>query len=285
MTVNNELVQLGKSIIQDKAEGLWLPEFVMPEFVNTAIPTEADLYTQTLLQKYPLGAQLKKNGKLYRYGRAGVSSASVAFLHGNANYDPGVTGHTNVNGFEGALATDHPIVAGDTAIYIADTTVRAKNYYEGAELVVQYDGGGYIHQYRVIGSEVGTGTYVIVYIAPPGAKAAAPVSGTAIDAYMNRYSNLKGGSTLNFDYFTAMGACGMAVTLGYHFWLQTAGLITLAGTAGTTAGHRMVYPNTDGSVLDTEHVAGGQEVGYVTGGTISGYGSLLVMLTIDRPEA
>ena len=254
-----------------------LPTWCLAGLANLDVPE--DIYAGDSIQKYPLGAKLIRDGKVYRYGKAGSTSSSVGFLHGNANYDPGVTGHENVNGFEGALYVE--VVAGDTYIDIADTTERAENYYEDAELVLQYDAGGFIHQYRVIASEKGTGAYVRCYIAPPGAKTACPISGTAVDAYMSKYSNLKGGSALNFDFFTAIGAIGCAVTSGKFYWYQTGGPITLTGTAGTTTGHRMVYPNTDGSVLDTEHVAGGQEVGYVTGGTISGYGSLLVTLTMD----
>jgi hypothetical protein len=256
-----------------------LPPQCREDMINIQVPE--DIYATDTIQKYPLGAKLYKNNKIYRYVKFGAASTHVAMLKVNSNYDPGVTGHENEDGFEGALYA--AVEEGDTYVDIADTNVRAENYYEDAELVLEYGTGGFIHQYRVISSEIGTGAYVRCHIGLPGAKSDCPVSGTAVDAYMSKYSDVKSAidSSLNCDYMTAVGACGMAVTSGVYGWLQTGGPITLAGTAGVTTGHRMVYPNTDGSVLDAEHVAGGQEVGYVTGGTISGYGSLLVNLTLD----
>jgi hypothetical protein len=254
-----------------------LPAWVTRSLNNLVVPE--DIYAGDSIQGYPLGTKLYKDGKVYRYGKAGSTSASVAFLHGNANYEPGATGHENVDGFEGALYA--AVVAGDTEIKIADTTARALNYYEDAELVLEYDAGVFIHQYKVVASDVGTTAYVKLYIAPPGAKAACPVSGTVVDAYMSRYSNVVGGSALNFDYATAIGAIGVGVTSGKYYWYQTGGLISLTGTAGYTTGKRMVFPNTDGSVLCDPHVTSGQVVGYVTGRTISSYGSLLVNLAID----
>lgn len=283
MGADQETTKVSYALRNNGGGTIVLPGWCLDDLANLAIPE--DLYAGDTTQKYPLGTKLYKDNRVFAYCKAGatITTGHVAFLKVNANYDPGVTGHTNVDGFEGALLTGSPVVVGDTHIHIADTTARAKNYYEGADLVLQYDAGGVMDQYRIIASDVGDGsTSVVVYIAPPGIIHACPVSGTAVDAYMNKYSNIQSGLTLDCIHCTAMGAFGAAMTSGKFYWLQVGGPVTLTGTGGTTSNHRMVYANTDGSVVDTVPVAAAQEVGYVTGRTVSGYGSLLITLTLDN---
>jgi hypothetical protein len=57
MTVNNDLIRVGGPIARGGVADLILPEYVMPTLMNTTIPTEADLYTQSEIQLYPLGTK------------------------------------------------------------------------------------------------------------------------------------------------------------------------------------------------------------------------------------
>ena len=259
-----------------------------PSISNLVVPSEADLVTPGATALYPVGAQLRLNGKLYRYSKAGetIAIGHQGFLKCNKNKCPGATGGA---GFEGALQAD--AAAGATVIDIADTVVRAANYYEGGELVVLNDTLGVYARYHIISSEAGTGAKVRIRILSPGLKYAHTTTSGTVAAYVSPYNNV--GSLLiagNQSWLSAIGMAPFPITIANYFWLQTAGPCWGTGAStwpGQTAYRRTIFANTDGSLracADTTDVvtAAYQPVGYLLSGTQSDYGDVFFMMQLDQ---
>ena len=266
--------------------GLILPEWVRAELGGAlALPTEADLVTQSVTQLYPIGTQLRMDGKLFRYCKAGETMAlgHQGFLKCTRSLRPGAG-----VGCEATIYSNAAV--GDTEIYIGDTADRVKDYYEDALLIVQNDTLGYLDKYRIIGSELATSLdYVKVKIAPPGLKHAQTTSDAPVYAYRSPWIDVRSLLTAgNQSWFSAAGMAGFApITSGYFFWLQTAGPCWGTGAStwpGEVAYQRTVMANTDGSLIG---LAAGtvyyQKVGYLLAGTAaSGGGDVYLMLELDR---
>lgn len=283
MTVENELIQLGDSLIFNKAARLWLPEYIMPEFVNSGIPSEADLFTESEVQMYPIGAQLAKNGNLWRYSKAGEAMIKYGFLKCFYIECPEIDGNDNHQGYEGGFHA--AVVAGGTSFQITDTNAL-KNEYAGATLVIYDDTYGY-QQYRVIGNDAGNGTYTVCYIAAPGFKAAATAADPpGITVYLNPYRDIRE-KTTGGAYASVAGYVRHDITSDFFFWMVTAGPISgLTGAIewpGRTAHYRDVYANTGGEVI--KYTAGYQRIGYLISRTSSGVGDNFIMLELDKEGA
>ncbi len=276
MTVQSELVRIGETIFKDRAQ-LWLPEYVMPDELNTDIPSEAELVTQSSVKSYPWGSKLVRKDGVWRYSKAGAAMAAAGFLKGNYIQCPGKAGNSVGAGFEGALYA--AVTAGDTSFTIADTAAT-KNLYQGALLVIYNDTDVRYDQYEIYGNDASTGVYTTCYIGLPGFKNNLTTS-YGITIYLSEYSGIR---AMTGGYMSAMGWAKMAITSAYSFWLQTAGRISGVTGASTWPGqtqyYRDVYCNTDGSLIG--YTAGYQRVGYLLSRTASDYGDNFVMLQLDH---
>jgi hypothetical protein len=286
MTVDNELIRLGDSVIRNRSAKLWLPEYVMPEHVNSKIPTEAELFQQSSVQLYPISAQLTMQDGLWRYSKAGAAMAAAGFLKCNYTQIPGKAGNSVGCGFEGAFYA--AVAAGALSFKIADTAAT-KNLYKGARLVIYDDTNVAYQEYTVIGNDASTGVYTVCYIGEPGF-AYATTTSSGITIYLNNYLNVRNQAD-GGGYASCIGAARLSVTSGYFFWLKTAGPTSgLTGAStwpGQTQYQRDVFCNTDGSIITgasgtTELY---QRIGYLLGRTASDYGDNLVMLDLDKPVA
>jgi hypothetical protein len=277
MTVNNDLIRVGGPIARGGVADLILPEYVMPTLMNTTIPTEADLYTQSEIQLYPLGTKLVKKDYIGRYCKAGGAITTVGFGKGNYIQIPGKAGNSVSAGFEGAAYEAALVNA--TAIKIADTAAT-KNLYQGGLLVVYDDTNVRYAEYEIIGNDATNATYTILYIGTPGLKNALPTS-VGITIYLSHYSGIR---QMTGGYMSCLGWAKMTLSSGYFFWLQTAGRISgITGAStwpGQTQYYRDVYCNTDGSLIG--YNAGYQRVGYLLHRTASDYGDNCIMLQLDQ---
>jgi hypothetical protein len=284
MTIAEEMVKVGGGLIINDSDQLWLPHYVASaDLINTTIPTEVDLVTQSETQKYPLGARVRKNGRIYRYckGGATMGSGHQAFLKVSYTQCPGKAGNSGSSGFEGALYA--AVSAGDTSFTIADTAA-AKNLYEDAFFQVYNDTDAVYESHRIIGNDVDNDTYTTCYIEPPGFKKALTTS-MGITIYLSPYGNVRSALSVNMNWSSAIGYAQFPITSGYFFWLQTAGRVSGVAfdggyTTGITAYRRTVYANTDGSIID----AGSsyyQPIGYLLSRTASDYADNFIMLTLD----
>ncbi len=275
MTVEQEVTRVVNRVNNNDGYVL-LPNWVKDSLNNLVVPTEADLVTESVSQKYPLGAKCVKENGIWRYCKAGAAMTAIGFLKGNYTQCPGKAGNSAGAGFEGAMYA--AVAAGATSFTIADTAAT-KNLYEGAILVIYDDTNSLYQHYRVIGNDVSNGTYTTLYIAPPGFKAAVTAS-YGITIYLSPYINIR---AMSGGYMSAMGWAKFSITSAYYFWLQTAGIITGVTGASTWPGqtqyYRDVYCNTDGSLIG--YTAGYQRVGYLLARTASDYGDNLVMLQMD----
>lgn len=285
-TVNQEIVQVKYSSVIGQYGGqlIFPSDWVLADLAKEmlAMPSEADLFAESVSQHYPIGTQLRKNGNLYRYCKAGAEmvAGSRGFLKGNYSMVPGNSGE----GFEGAFYA--AVVAGDTSFKIADTGA-VKNEYENGLLVIYDDTLSIYDQYTIIGNDASDGTTTTCYIAPPGFKSAHAVSGTTVDVYWNEYRNVRSLLSVGAAYVSALGYVKFAITSAYYFWLQTAGRISgVTGAStwpGQTAYQRDVYCNTDGSLIGiTSTTYLYQRVGFLLHRTASTYGDNTIMLQLDQ---
>jgi len=292
VTVNQELVQVKYSMVAGQYGGqlIFPSDWVRAELAESmlAMPSEADLFTQTVGQKYPIGTQLRKNAMLFRYCKAGATmgvghqgSLKVSYLQ-----TPDLAGASTHNG----CATSSPVVAvvaGDTSIKIVDAAA-VKNEYENATLIVYDDTNLAVPQYTILGNDVSDGTNTMCYIAPPGFKYAIPTTGIGITAYLNPYSKVHGAVVTGTNFYSAIGYARLSITDDYYFWMQTAGPITgltmdSGYTAGITAYGRDVFANTDGSLYGQASTARYyQRIGYLLGGTSAEYADNFIMLQLDQ---
>ncbi|GAI77449.1 unnamed protein product [marine sediment metagenome] len=180
---------------------------------------------------------------------------------------------------------------GDTSDWVAivGTAGRAENFYQGGHLVIFSD--GIFHQHYIVSSEAGTGAYVRCWLSKPIAYAAAEV-GHGVTAYRSPYSDVAVAGSIAAQYEAFIGLPLRPVTLGYYFWLLTAGLVYITPGVtypGAAVNQRDVYATpTDGTIVPAsveDPTAGYQKVGWlstVTGGTAGIYGDALIMLQLDQ---
>ena len=267
-------------------EHIVLPPAVRSDLINLKVPDEDDLFVQSAIQLYPLGAQLRNfpaPGDLWRYCLAGetVAIGHQGFLKCNKNSCPGIAGGA---GSEAALYAD--AADGQNYLDLTDTNSRAKNYYEGASIWILNDTTGKYDKYFIVGNDAGSAAYCRVYIHPLLRAAHLITSGT-VQAYRSVYSNV--GSLLtsgNQNWKSALGMAHLPLTSAYYFWLHTAGEEWGTGAStwpGQTAYQREVYANTDGSLIGkTASTYLYQRVGFLLEGTASDYGDVHFMLQLDQ---
>ena len=260
---------------------IFLPSHCLEGLVNLEVPSEADLFTESSIQKYPIATQLRKDGALFRYSKAGAAMADRGFLKGNYYQVPGKAGNSAGSGFEGALSA--AVAAGATSFAIADTAAT-KNLYQGAYFVVYNDTDTTYEKHIIIGNDATNATTTTCYIAPPGFKKALTTA-YGVTIYLSSYQNVRSMATVG-SYGSALGYATFNITSGYFFWMQTAGPISgVTGAStwpGQTAYQRDVYCNTDGSLIGiTSTTYLYQRVGFLLGRTASDYGDNFIMLQLD----
>lgn len=286
VTANQELVQIKHSMVFGQYGGqlVFPSDWVPADQANLEMPSEADLVTPTVGKKYSIGTQYRKGPDLYRYSKAGetIAIGHQGFLKVNGLSCPGVSS----TGGDDSTAFNTDAAAGDTAIDLANTNSRAKNFYEGAAMWVQNDTLGIIDKYRIIASDVyASAAHVVIYIAPPGLKRAHTTTSGGVHIYLSQYAGVKSGLTGGgqLAYHSAIGMAHFPITTGYYFWLHTAGEEWGTGAStwpGQTAYYRGVFANVDGSLIG--YVAGYQRVGFLLAGTASDYGDVYMMLDLDQ---
>ena len=284
MTVDQEIVQVKYSSVIGQYGGqlIYPSDWVLADLAQEmlAMPSEADLFTQTVGQHYPIGTQLRKNGKLYRYSKAGAAMALNGFLKFFNLRCPGLAGNNGTEGYEAAMAA--AVVAGQTYFDISDTAAT-KNRYEGAYAVWYDDTNVMYDDAIVIGNDASNGTTTRLYIAPPGFKGA-HAAAVQVTVYRNPYISITGATN---TFKSAAGWAKFSITSAYYFWLQTAGVISgVTGAStwpGQTAYQRDAYCNTDGSLIGiTSTTYLYQRVGYLMAGTSAAYGDNFIMLQLDQ---
>jgi len=283
-TANQEIVQVKYSMIAGQYGGqlIFPSDWIRAELAPTILemPSEADLVTPTVVQKYPIGTQLRKNGSLYRYSKAGESVLTqTGFLKINLLPTPGIS----ATGGDDGTAPYADLAAGDTILDLANTGSRAKNFYEGAYLIMANDAAAVRDRYTIIANDLGNGTHCILYIAPPGFKRAHTTANTNCGINLNPYSSVGSGLLHDCTWRSAIGMARFPITSGYYFWLQTAGFCNGTGWStwpGQTASYREVYAMTDGSLRS--YAAGYQRVGYLLPYTASDNGATNMMMQLDQ---
>ncbi|GAI71276.1 unnamed protein product, partial [marine sediment metagenome] len=136
------------------------------------------LHEISAVKRYPIGKKYKTDDHIYRYSHAEAALGGRARLVINSNFAPGVTGHEDVDGFEGDLYANAPI--GQKYVDIADTASRAENFYQGGHLVIFSD--GIFHQHFIVASDAGDGNKVRCWLSKPIAYVDAEV-GHGVTAY------------------------------------------------------------------------------------------------------
>ena len=273
--------KISASRVSRNGYDLWLPAQVVGKRINLSKP---DIYTQSSVQLYPLGTRMETaDGRVFRYGKAGATSTNVplARMVVNCNLCPGATGDADVDGYEGDPYT--AVAAGDECVDLEIATAYAENFFEDGMLAV-YPSGHYC-TYRIIGSELGNGTYCRVYLEEP-VKTALGVS-DGVTAYRSRFSQLKVGGAEAVGYVSAIGVCqASGFTADYFVWIQTRGPCIVTPTAyfGDSANERLCMFWQDGTIAtaaSADPSSGHQIVGYLLSRTESSYGDLWVYLTLE----
>ena len=252
--------------------------------------TEQSYLEVSSTQRYRLGSPLVlEDNRLFRYSKAvaDLTAGALGRLVINQNYAPGVTGHEDEDGFEGVLNSDAAI--GATYVDLADTAVRAVDYYAGAHLVIF--GTTVFHQHHIVRSALGNGTYVRCWLDEPIADEAVTVA-MGVTAYLSPYSALAPAGSVQAGFETFMGLPLCVVEEDEYFWLQTGGpaWVTPTGVTwpGSAAQQRDVSANpADGTIQPAsvnDPTVGYQRIGYLlqaTGGTGADYGDALIMLQLE----
>lgn len=281
MALTDEITRLGASIFMNKDGVLVFPQdWAVNDRIGTSMPDAQDLYAESSTQLYPIGTQLRKGGKLYRYSKAVEALTAAGFLKMNSVQCPGLGGNSATSGFEGAAGAN--VAANGTSFTITDTDA-AKNLYENAHLVTY---GTPFENYPIIGNDISNGTTTTLYVGAPGVKTAFTTS-VGITVYLNPYARVGASTSYSPNYYSALGYVQFAVTINYFFWLQTAGMVSgITGAStwpGQTAYQRECYSNTDGSLIGkTATTYLYQRVGYLLAGTSSSYGDNFIMLQLDQ---
>jgi hypothetical protein len=246
--------------------------------------SDQSIYEDSTTQKFELGSKREEYERTFRYTKAGAALAGLARLLCNPNYVPGATGHEDVDGFEGVLNAAASI--GDLYVDLADTTVRAANYYQGGWIFIY--GTTVFHQYRCVKSDAGTGVYVRCYLDKAVYEEDITVA-MGVTPYLSPYSAVKQVGATNAGFESAVGLNLVPVASASYFWMLTRGPCIVTPTGGTWPGSaanlRAVYMNNADGTLQPGTVsdpsAGYQYIGYLLGTTINTYGDLHIMLELE----
>lgn len=251
-----------------------------------------DIQVQSITQRYLIGMKYNLNLWRFRYSQATVALAGLKRLVINSNYCPGVTGHENEDGFEGAGGVNaYAASIGQRYLDIKDTAMRVKNFYQGGMVTIA--GTTIFHEHYIVKSDAGTGTYVRLYLDVPIAVEDITAA-MGVSASRSAYSAVQPAASVQTGFETFVGVNLIPVTINYFFWLLTKGPVSITPTGGTWPGAavnlRDVYANpADGTLQPptlSDPSAGFQRIGTViqaTGGTGSNYGSNKINLDLD-PE-
>ena len=249
--------------------------------------TEQALYEESATQKYNIGTRRVHYDRTFRYSYAGAALAGLGRLVINSNFAPGVTGHTQEDGYEGSLQTQAEI--GDLYVDIADTVVRVADYYRGGHIVAF--GGTVFHNYYIVKSDVGTGVYVRCYL-DAAVYEQLITTGYGVTAYLSKYSDIRPATGAQTSFESFVGLNIIPIDSAGWFWMQTRGPAWVTPTGGTWPGSaanlRDIYANPgDGTIQPptlSDPSAGYQRIGYLigaTGGTGSDYGDALIQLMLE----
>ncbi len=252
-----------------------------------------DILVQSAVQRYLLGMKYNLNLWRFRYSKATVALAGLKRLVINSNYCPGVTGHENEDGFEGAGGVNaYAASIGQRYLDIKDTALRVKNFYQGGMVTIA--GTTIFHEHYIVKSDVGTGTYVRLYLDVPIAVEDITAA-MGVSASRSAYSAVQPAASVQVGFETFVGVNLIPVTINYFFWLLTKGPVSITPTGtpqwpGAAANMRDVYANpSDGTIQNAptrDPSLGYQRIGTIiqaTGGTGSDYGSNKINLDLD-PE-
>ncbi len=284
MSVDKEIVQVNYKMISGKYGGqlIYPSDWMRADLAREAIamPSEADLFKETVGQHYPIATQLRKNGKLYRYCKASEAMTQWTRLKYNSFLCPGKAGNNTNSGYEAAAYA--ALVVGQTYIDITDTAA-AKNEYENAYAVVYDDTNNYYDDYTIIGNDKSDGTFTRLYIAPPGI-VTAKLAAKQWTIYRNPYMGVGDNEG---PYASCIGYAKFPITSAYYFWLLTAGSVSGVGCTttwpGQTAYQREVYTASGGELTGkTSSTYLYQRIGYLLSKTASDYGDNFIMLQLDQ---
>ena len=227
------------------------------------------VYEQSATQNFPIGTRLQIDDRVFRYCKAGGTTAVAMKAGHNGTADVGVN----------TAAVDYAI--GETVITIADTTTRAADYYKDGYLWVMDLVSGIYQMYKIKSSAVAAADddEVVLTLYEP-IPVAIPAS-TWVTAWPNPYSNV---------IFTTSGYASMVcvpiipVTTSYYFWGQTWGPCfgtAMSAIPGAANGDRAVFFNSDGALVNGSSLTtnGAQLAGYVITMT-SGGGDQFYMLQL-----
>ena len=239
----------------------------------------------SLTQNYEIGTVLRIGDRSFRYAKFHTAVGELSYAMVNGNIIP-------TDGAEAAIIGTP--VAGDRTITIADTTVRAADYYQGgycmihrnpaiAQSALNHD------QFRkIIASTAGAGVSVTLTLEYP--LTCAPVN--TVDAYPSPYSKVctpghsASGAEMFVGYAHAFHAAG-----GFG-WVQTWGPVNGHYTGGATEWPGNHGPNdrqcvfsVEGGVRTTKSSGtvvplASQIAGFVIPCTAADYGSVFFWLTI-----
>ena len=237
------------------------------------------LDTGSSVKQLPIGTWAFKDQRKFIYGYAGGTILGNSRLLVDANYTPGTSTGADTNGFEGSI-----YVAGDAAqeyVDIADTTARAKDYYQGGYLTMFEDSGVKSATLRIHASDVGTTAYVRLYLDDPIPWAI--TTSTYSSSFRSPYSNLTQPSSTHYEGF--VGVAHQRVTSGYYFWLQTNGPAWLAQYAaasipGYTSDYLDAYAWYDGTCKVGATAGALTYIGNSFGRRESGYGETFVNMKL-----
>jgi len=270
-----ELDKIGKKILGERIEGR----------------PDQSVHEVSTIQNFIVGSERSDRGRKFRYSFTVAALTGLDRLVINTNYAPGVTGHLNEDGFEGAGGVNaYAAPIGQNYIDIKDTALRAKNWYQGGMVIVY--GTLIFHQHYIVASDAGNGTYVRLYLDHP-ITTEAITAGMGVTAYRSRYSavGLAGSVQTGFESFVGLPL--IPAPISNYFWLQTGGPACVTPTGVTWPGSavnlRDIYANpADGTIQPptlSDPSLGYQRIGTlieVTGGTAGDYGDLWIDLQLDQ---
>jgi hypothetical protein len=218
------------------------------------------------IQKYPIGLVYEAFGKRWRYCRAAATITPGKRGCPNLATSPW-TGGDVTYGIGSDINTATGVLGGNYLDIITNVAhARTLDEFQDGIITLYPAAGIAIHQYRVIGNDVGVDTtHFRLYIDPP--LAAAEVL-TPCDISPSPYMNVGAPASVGTA-FSVVVVPEILVTSGYFFWGQTRGPCWVTPNAGfTTASTRELEWHTNGTVKAAAGVAL-QRAGYLLHGNAS----------------
>ena len=207
-------------------------------FPGSVLLNQGDIYKQTSDQRHPLGTRgYTRDGRVFRYARAGATALTVGLLHQAAAVDTDYNIDLNP-----ATSTAPTTASTAITLELATAATIAEDELKDGILYIN-DGTGEGQYVMIVGNAANTGAATgtfDVYIREGDSFTVAPTTSCEMGCSKNKYDDVVL-QVASAHTNVLLGVTPRAVSIAYYFWLQTWGPCPIKTEGTVTQGDPVFF--------------------------------------------